>query len=764
MNRTNIAPRLFALGVISAAVLAACGGGGGGGVAAVAGSSPSIGGVAAKGIISGATVTAYCGGINANPQVILGTATTQADGSYSITYASTCNSPVEVVLTNPNPGPGVTMYNEATGKTIQLPANFSLSAYIANPGSTITTPITPFTDMAAQVLDKNKTVPTATNVNSAINAIIKTALGGDAQLYSLKPMNPVDALKGNTEDKKLSTLLTAIATRAQTLGGNVIAALDELRNSATSSISIGQNGDAQLTTPGAGASSPAAVLNQDITDAQTYEQNNQLGDSNAKTLVQNEGDSVTQTTTTITPGVIGPTTSGITAANALFTSLRTNLILLSNSGKTGLFDTQVSAVKTDFHGLKGTEKNFSDFLHTASTAKYLLKNAATLTYSMIVDPNNPTGPQVMAFQSVGKGGMCTIYQTNQSQVSCTWGGQAPAMVGGNMVFSMHQTTFSPGATPGVFDWSDVLQTTTFSMAAPPTTVSGTTQTGTITNPSSANTISLSGNLGALDPAADHSSINITATETLNADSAGHTRLDLTGTLSNQDANNNKLLTLALNTGTNILAIPGTLSTNAQPYSANIVGTATTPNYQFDGTLAMSGFAQDLSGKYVTPASSSFTGSITGMGAQASVGKFMSGTLTESDNISNYDATKPVSASNYKSLTFNFNGNIVVNNVSPAMTYTLGFTLDETVFGQRAITFTYTDPSNNTITVRRDGATPNTLTATSGGVNGISVVLTQNGASYSGSVYSGDSSNPANLIGNISGKTVDFNDGSFITLM
>ncbi|NDU89148.1 MAG: hypothetical protein G3I08_04580 [Ferrovum sp.] len=759
MNKMKVAPKLFALGVISAAVLAACGGGGGGGMAAVAGSSPSIGGTASKGIISGATVTAYCGGKNATPQVILGTATTAADGSYNITYASTCNSPVEVVLT-PTPGnnPG-TMYDEATGTNVNLPAGFSLSAYIANPGSTITTPITPFTDMAAQVLDNSKTAPNPNSVSAAINAVIKTALGGDAQLYNLKPLNPKDAVNGSAEDKKLSTLLTAIATRAQKLG-NVNLALDELRTSATSSISITQNGDAQLNN---GASSPAAVMNQDIADAQNYEQNNQLGDSNAKTLVQNEGSSVTQTTTTITPGVVGPTTAGITAANALFASLRTNLVLLSNSGKTGFFDTQVSAVRTDFKGIGKTQRDFSQFLSMEHTARNLLNNAANLPYTMIY---TPTGPAT-GFQSFGKGGTCTILQQNQSSVSCMWGFEytSPSATG-TVTATSHQTTITPGATAGAFNWSDTVQTTIFNLNSmpqtPPAPTSGNSETGTMTNvPGS---ITYQGNLGGLDPAADHSSINISANETLNADSAGHTKLALTGTISNQDASNNNLLSLAVNAGSNILAIPATLAAKAQPFSATLVGTATTPNYQFNGSMAMSNFTQDLSGQYVIPSNATFTGSISGMGTQASVGQFMSGTLTETANISNYDSTKPVSTTNYKSLNFNFSGNIVVNTVSPAVKYTLGFTLDESVFGQRGVTFTYTDPSNNTVTVTRSGATPNTLTATFGGTNGITVDLTQNGGSYSGSVYSGDPTNTANLIGNISGKTVNFNDGSFITLM
>lgn len=288
------------------ALLAACGGGGGSSAAAPS----SIGGVASKGIISGATVTAYCGGTNAT-SAVLGTATTAADGSYSITPNATCALPVEIVLT---PASGTLMFDEATGHSVSLPFGFSLKAYIATMSGAITAHITPFTSMAAAVIDASSSVPSAANVGAAINAVVSSVLGGDDQLYNAKPVNPASAVAStDPEVKKLSALLTAISAHANSLylaasgvtGASAVAdtgtatlqALMELEDSAKATISITAASGVTTHTPISGASAPADILTQDVADSRSHT-------NNENTDAQNISD---HTTVTLPPAPTGTT-------------------------------------------------------------------------------------------------------------------------------------------------------------------------------------------------------------------------------------------------------------------------------------------------------------------------------------------------------------------------------------------------------------------------------------------------------------------------
>lgn len=732
---------------VLATLLTACGGGGGSAATSSLGSS-ALTGIASKGIISGATVTAYCGGSKANPQVVMGTATTDANGNYSITPSSTCSLPVEVVV---KPKAGATMLDEATGVTVPLPSNFTMSAYIANPGTTSTANITPFTNMAASVINNSSTTPNATNVGAAINAVIASALGGDDQLYNAKPLTPAAAANGTVEEKKLSALLTAISAHANSLvitsasgatdtATATLLALQELDTAAQSTISIGSNGSATINAVAPG-SAPADILNHDVSDAQstTYDPNT-------------EAESIAASAPVLTAppaGTITATSPGIAAAKTLFTNLRTNLVLLSNSTKTGFVDTEVSAMRTGgFQGLGRTVNGVEAFVTAASHASYLLQNASSLAYTNGV-----------AYYSSKGGDVCSIAQVSPNQVSCNWGGMFNATTG---VFAIHQTTFTPVSTG--LNWSDQLQTSSLSTGASPTPT-GSVYTGTATSSGNINASNLvlgfNGTVAGMDLTATSSKINnLTGTEST---SGTNTILALTGNMVNLDSTNTSQLTLSFGNGSQLVGTTPTSTAASQPVSANIVVNAVSPAYSFNGTLAMTNFVHDLSGTYSEPGSITFTGSITDATNPAS--PFITGTLKETTNLAantatgylGYNRQLNISASNYPQHTFDFAGSLVNFTVTPNMTYTVNLTVDETMWAQRGIAFTYTDPSNNTVQISQNGTTPTTLTATS---NGVTVVYTKGSG---GAVYSGDPTVPTNQIGVISPKVVNFDDGSVISL-
>jgi hypothetical protein len=713
---------LTALTISAALTLSACGGGSGGTAAttSVSSSGTPITGVAAKGIISGATVTAYCGGSKANPQVIIGTATTDVNGNYSITPAATCALPVEVVLT---PKAGAQMFDEATGKLVTLPSTFTMRAYIANPGSTITTNITPFTDMAAAAINASSSAPTATNVGAAIIAVITSVLGGDDQLYNAKPMSPKDAIaSGDLEVKKLSALLTAISAHAHKLnaadiGAGTASALKELEDSAVATITV-SGADASVSAAPTGTSAPVDILRSDEGDMA-----GNISDAGALTISATPVTLPRAPTVTITVSASSP---GVTSAKALFTSLRSNLILLSNSGKTGFMDTQVSAVRTDMKGLKRTLKEVANFMSISNHAIFLFSNPSILTTSGFV---------------LYKSGTCYPDATNPAAIDCHWGDNRGADGSG----TYHLTVLTQGVA-NTYNWSDILVTYVGWSPNPGTTSAP--QTGTVVNGTLNGTFS--GNVAALDSTAHHSHVTFSAALTT---SGGNNVYTLTGGVSNLDATGKSLLALTFGTGSNIVVTPPPAGSTASStfVSAALAGDAVSTNYDFHGNLTTTGTVTDLSGKKTVPASATFTGSITDV-TNATVGKFLTGTMTETTDLSSYDTTKLTSAINFIKLNFGFNGSIINSTVTPAMTYAVNMTVDETVFGQKGLSFTYTDPSGNVVTVSRNGATPNTITATSGGVT---VVFTKGSG---GTVSAGTTS-----IGTISSKTVSYNDGTFESL-
>ncbi len=733
MKNANFAPKLLGLGVISAAVLAACGGGGGG--AAPSSSAAIISGTAAKGIVSGATVTAYCWAASGAQAVssVIGTATTDSNGNYSITPSTTCSTPVQLVMTIP--ASGAYVYDEVTGQNSQVQAGaLTLNAILSSSASTNNAQITPFTDMAATVVENTISnaiaagssplaVLNQTVVTQAVAAVQSQVFPSNPNLYYTQPLNPATAASSTsanaTNEQQLAGLLTAIAARAHnTHSGDFQQAIQELDDAAKNSIQISTisgNVTTNITAP-AGQSTPTAIMNEAInsdvasvsfasspeaTDAKD------LADTHAKGIVPASAPVVSSSAPVAVP-------SGLAAAKSLISSLRTNLQMLHNSSNTGFMDTEYAAMKTSFTGFKSTAKQTSDFINIVGTAKHMLQN------SSIPSP-----------QYTGNG-MCSV---SSGVATCEWGWHT-----GSTGVTYHVTNFgSYTNTSGneSMTWSDQLQSFTYgSTGMQP---AGSTQAGTVTTTSTSSTsktVDITGMLGALDPTADHSSIGIEGvltkgtsqdTLTLSNKSVGTTS-PIQGGVVDYDSSGNTLFSLSFDQtqGNSIVyATPATATTTAQPTSvafyvmakSNAPSPAT--NFEFDGSIQVSGVTTDMSGTLHDAKSVTFNGSVTDLG-NSTIGKFLTGSLTHTIDLSHYDVTNHVIGSgNYKIEGLSFQGNLTaqVNGAAQAFSISAANDYVNTPYGTDNLQFTYKDPSN-TVTVSvvpgANGGKPSIL-ATSNGV-------------------------------------------------
>ncbi len=145
-----------AIGLAVLLSLAACGGGGGGGDSAAAPSTVTVAGVASKGLLAKAIVSAY--GVNADGSkgVRIKFTTTDVRGNYVL--AGLTPGALVLLEVTPNPDGTTTMQDEATGQPVPLPASsdFKLRAATSLEASG-TTPaqITPYSEMAVNLAQQN---------------------------------------------------------------------------------------------------------------------------------------------------------------------------------------------------------------------------------------------------------------------------------------------------------------------------------------------------------------------------------------------------------------------------------------------------------------------------------------------------------------------------------------------------------------------------------------------------------------------------------
>ena len=202
------------LAVAMAATLGLSACGGGGDSATTTSGNSSISGIASKGLLKHAQVTAYCG----SSTTPLGTDTTgdgtsgKAKGAYVLSWAGTCKEPVKIVVT-PSADGQTKMEDEATKTDVKPDPSFKLRAIVADAATTKTQHVTPATDMAAAVAEKAVSL-TAKSVANAHALIVATVFGGDKKAYEAEPKSPDSLATAKPEEKKLATLLTTVSAMA----------------------------------------------------------------------------------------------------------------------------------------------------------------------------------------------------------------------------------------------------------------------------------------------------------------------------------------------------------------------------------------------------------------------------------------------------------------------------------------------------------------------------------------------------------------------
>ncbi len=219
MMRTKMISALAAC----AMALAACGGGGGGAasVAGGGGGGTTVSGVANLGKVTNGTVTAYKL-VNGAKGAQLGTATTAADGSFTITF----NGYTGPVLFELTPTAQSTYLDEATGVATALPTtpNFAVQSVLPKAGANASVAITPLTDIVAAAVAK-KANPTAKDIEQAA-AYVAGQLGlNGVDILTTKPAdigNPNLPAATTAKQKHYARVLAAVAKVANNGPGGAV--------------------------------------------------------------------------------------------------------------------------------------------------------------------------------------------------------------------------------------------------------------------------------------------------------------------------------------------------------------------------------------------------------------------------------------------------------------------------------------------------------------------------------------------------------------
>lgn len=195
--------------------LVSCGGGGSDSPSPSASTTLTLSGMAAKGPVSGGTVTAYAVTASGGVGDALGTTMTDADGNYTLSINYT--SPVLLEIT------GGTYTDEVTGTSVAVPtaAGSGLQAVVSNvtAGSNVQVQITPLTSMAAARAQAAIGGLTAANIDAANQQV--SAHFGLPDILSTQPINPIapDSANGATQDAiNYGLILAGFSEEAMTLG------------------------------------------------------------------------------------------------------------------------------------------------------------------------------------------------------------------------------------------------------------------------------------------------------------------------------------------------------------------------------------------------------------------------------------------------------------------------------------------------------------------------------------------------------------------
>ena len=607
------------LSVLASAVVlvAGCGGGGGGNGDPVAVPTGAIDGVVAKGFLKSAKVTAYCGNSEASADQLAtgstGSGATDA-GKYSLKWTTACAKPVKLVVTG---DASTTMADEATGSNVTPAAGFKLRALVADPSTTSTKHITPFTDMAAEIAG---TLATKAAISNAESAIVKNVLGGDINAYQAKPVAPTASAMAtaSADEKKLATLLTIVSAFAQddatckletTDGARIKCATAAFAAQAKATVpTVSDTGYTVVITATPPATMLAATLTKmtagTITGMTATDLSTDItSDASGSAAMLTSATSAMTTAASSTGGIVvvdAAKDTGIQAARNLFNSVKTDLLALSDGNGNGFLDQKLSAAQADWTtnghgsvtGLMAYMKAFERATEMASDAKTqtwavastgsLVANAAypvagQSNLILITDSTGAAHQFVRYFASFIDGNQalamnCRVNVADMSlgKAGCFYGyGKASVTnpTAGSFTNFFHGVRVAEGTTSGSYGWQDALASRVFS-----STQRYAVQ-GTITIPvvsaqgfiTQANYATAGASLLPLaDPVNDAAPLTGTATLTRDTATGDLTALTLKG----------DIVPLATGQDKSTLDISAALTSTSTSQTANISGTIT----------------------------------------------------------------------------------------------------------------------------------------------------------------------------------------------
>lgn len=670
MKLRTIAPIL-----ITASLLSACGGGSDGDATTEtpASSTTSLSGLASKGPLKNAMVTAYAIAADGTVGAKLAEQATDVNGAYTLNVGAYTGA-VQLVVTA---APGMTLLSkdEATGKDQPLPADFTLRANTTVTGSSLiqNASITPFTEMAHQIaLDSGGL--NATNLASA-SKVVFDLIGVDP--VATKPLDatvapPADATDAEKRYALFNAAVSAMAKAAPaTTNATALACFNDAGSDAGKRIkcAVEQIAKSVTVTPGANASvvpnNNLVGLTAALVAASANDAINKTGrtitsdDSDAKLLGAVEDDVIAGTVTPIKLVVTTEESSDIAKAKSFFSRLRSNAAALSNAPlDTGLADGVKAfgdSIRTESLAVAG---DTADVVQLANIAYNLWKN---YTSGATASVNNPP---IQGFP-----GGCTVYQgafptrfggapgealqpyttgateattaANAAWVGCTLNqGVQPTLVNGvtqyrrSILFDMAAST-APGTVPYIavarkrfIDKANNNALTQQNLSPTLSGAIGYTVTG--------DTITSAKIVGDLPAPAKSDGTLLAARYPIDIQGAmttlpsGATQIAFTGGSFGVVPVGATAASLTLNLsvgGESVVVVPDLNTDAAQVADAklNIAASIETANGKLTGTLMADRFTVDSFGD-LEPTHAKFTGSIAAAGNSGTVATFFSGTL------------------------------------------------------------------------------------------------------------------------------------------
>jgi hypothetical protein len=365
--------RLLSAAILSSLLLAGCGGGSSSPSAptdttptdTTPTSTTALDGVANKGILKSALVTAE--ELVGTTWTARGTATTAADGTYSISMTGYTNGPVRVTV---SPTASTKMVCDAPsgctnadgssavfGADATLPSTFTMKAIVPPVTATAKTAyITPLTDMAAANLEQNTSTINETTIKQR-SSEISTSFGVPDILLT----KPRDATQDNSAaDANEQRLAAALATVAEMLyqykssagatktAADFTAALTKLRDSF-------KDGKFDNTDTFQKADGTATSVLQSVIDTKTAVlANNVISgkiSAQVKTEVENE---------------VADKVASLSTGNGTYTPPVISTALLGDTDKAKAIVAQARALGTSLTSMQTPAQNFSTQLETVN--------------------------------------------------------------------------------------------------------------------------------------------------------------------------------------------------------------------------------------------------------------------------------------------------------------------------------------------------------------------------------------------------------------